>query len=148
MLSAVEILAVCFVVACLSIAFIPMRRHLIRRGGGAFDCAVRFGPLPTPGDAAGWSFAVGRYRDLTVDLYRVFSYSPRPRTSLARRGFDVVGRRDTAGEESRTLLPGWAVLECSAAGRVVELAMSTESMMAFLTWVEAAPPGWNISRVS
>ena len=48
MLSAVEILAVCFVVACLSIAFIPMRRHLIRRGGGAFDCAVRFGPLPTP----------------------------------------------------------------------------------------------------
>jgi len=148
MLSAVEILAVCFVVVCLSIAFIPMRRHLIRRGGGAFDCAVRFGPLPTPGDAAGWSFAVGRYRDLTVDLYRVFSYSPRPRTSLARRGFDVVARRDTAGEESRTLLPGWAVLECSAAGRVVELAMSTESMMAFLTWVEAAPPGWDISRVS
>ena len=148
MLSAVEILAVCFVVVCLSIAFIPMRRHLIRRGGGAFDCAVRFGPLPTPGDAAGWSFAVGRYRDLTVDLYRVFSYSPRPRTSLARRGFDVVARRDTAGEESRTLLLGWAVLECSAAGRVVELAMSTESMMAFLTWVEAAPPGWDISRVS
>jgi hypothetical protein len=148
MLSAVEILAVCFVVACLAVAFIPMRRHLIRRGGGAFDCAVRFGPLPSPGDAAGWSFAVGRYRDLTVDLYRVFSYSPRPRTSLARRGFDVVGRRDTAGEESRTLLPGWAVLECSAAGQVVELAMSTESMMAFLTWVEAAPPGWDISRVS
>ena len=148
MLSAVEILAVCFVVACLSIAFIPMRRHLIRRGGGAFDCAVRFGPLPAPGDAAGWSFAIGRYRDLTVDLYRVFSYSPRPRTSLARRGFDVVSRRDTEGEESRTLLPGWAVLECSAAGRVVELAMSTESMMAFLTWVEAAPPGWDISRVS
>jgi hypothetical protein len=148
MLSAVEILAVCFVVLCLSVAFIPMRRHLIRRGGGAFDCAVRFGPLPAPGDAAGWSFAVGRYRDLTVDLYRVFSYSPRPRTSLARRGFDVTARRDTAGEESRTLLPGWAVLECSAAGRVVELAMSTESMMAFLTWVEAAPPGWNISRVS
>jgi hypothetical protein len=148
MLSAVEILAVCFVVVCLAVAFIPMRRHLIRRGGGAFDCAVRFGPLPSPGDAAGWSFAVGRYRDLTVDLYRVFSYSPRPRTSLARRGFDVVGRRDTAGEESRTLLPGWAVLECSAAGQVVELAMSTESMMAFLTWVEAAPPGWDISRVS
>ena len=148
MLSAVEALAVCFVVLCLAVAFIPMRRHLIRRGGGAFDCAVRFGPLPHPGDAAGWSFAVGRYRDLTVDLYRVFSYSPRPRTSLARRGFDVVARRDTAGEESRTLLPGWAVLECSAAGRVVELAMSTESMMAFLTWVEAAPPGWDISRVS
>lgn len=148
MLSAVEILAVCLVAVCLSIAFIPMRRHLIRRGGGAFDCAVRFGPLPTPGDAAGWSFAVGRYRDLTVDLYRVFSYSPRPRTSLARRGFDVVARRDALGEEGRTLLPGWGVLECSAGGRVVELAMSAESMMAFLTWVEAAPPGWDISRVS
>ena len=148
MLSAVEFLAVLFVVICLAVAFIPMRRHLIRRGGGAFDCAVRFGPLPPTGDASGWSFAVGRYRDLTVELYRVFSYSPRPRTSLARRGFDVVGRRDTAGEENRTLLPGWTVLECSAAGAVVELAMSTESMMAFLTWVEAAPPGWNTSRVS
>ncbi|GAA2006490.1 DUF2550 domain-containing protein [Catenulispora subtropica] len=148
MLSAVEFLAITLVVICLALAFIPMRRHLIRRGGGAFDCAVRFAPIPTLGDASGWSFAVGRYRELTVELYRVFSYSPRPRTSLARRGFDVVGRREAVGEETRTLLPGWSVLECSAAGEAVELAMSPESMMAFLTWVEAAPPGWNISRVS
>ena len=148
MLSAVEFLAVCVVVLCLALAFIPMRRHLIRRGGGAFDCAVRFAPIPALGDASGWSFAVGRYRELTVELYRVFSYSPRPRTSLARRGFDVVGRREAAGEETRTLLPGWSVLECSAGGQAVELAMSPESMMAFLTWVEAAPPGWDISRVS
>lgn len=148
MLGAVEGLAVLVVVCCLATAFIPMRRHLIRRGGGAFDCAVRFAPIPALGDASGWSFAVGRYRDFTVELYRVFSYSPRPRTSLARRGFDVVGRREAAGEEGRTLLPGWSVLECSAAGEAVELAMSPESMMAFLTWVEAAPPGWNVSRVS
>ena len=148
MLSAVEVLAVLFVVACLAVAAIPMRRHLIRSTGGAFDCAVRFGPAPALGDASGWSFAVGRYTDLEVELYRAFSYSPRPRTSLARRGFDVVGRRDAAGEESRTLLPGWSVLECSAAGVSVELAMSSESMMAFLTWVEAAPPGWDVSRVS
>jgi hypothetical protein len=148
MLSAVEVLAVLLVVVCLAVAFVPMRRHLIRRGGGAFDCAVRFGPLPLVGDAAGWSFAIGRYTDVNVELYRVFSYSPRPRTSLARRGFDVVGRREAVGEETRTLLPGWTVLECSAAGEVVELAMSAESMMAFLTWVEAAPPGWDVSRVS
>lgn len=148
MLSAVETLAVIIVVICLAAAFIPMRRHLIRRAGAAFDCAIRFAPLPPPGEAAGWSFAVGRYRDLTVELYRVFSYSPRPRTSLARRGFDVVARREAAGEETRTLLPGWTILQCTAGGTVVELAMSTESMMAFLTWVEAAPPGWNISRVS
>jgi hypothetical protein len=148
MLSAVEFLAIALVVLALALAFIPMRRHLIRRAGGAFDCAVRFGPLPPVGDASGWSFAVGRYRDLTVELYRVFSYSPRPRTSLARRGFDVVGRREAVAEETRTLLPGWSVLECSAEGEPVELAMSPESMMAFLTWVEAAPPGWNISRVS
>ena len=148
MLSAVEYLAVTLVVLCLALAFIPMRRHLIRRGGGAFDCAVRFTPIPTPGDASGWSFAIGRYRDRTVELYRVFSYSPRPRTTLPRRGFDVVGRREAVGEETRTLLPGWSVLECSAEGEPVELAMSPESMMAFLTWVEAAPPGWNISRVS
>lgn len=148
MLSAVEFLAVALVILALALAFIPMRRHLIRRAGGAFDCAVRFTPIPPLGDASGWSFAVGRYRELTVELYRVFSYSPRPRTSLARRGFDVVGRREAVGEETRTLLPGWSVLECSAEGEAVELAMSPESMMAFLTWVEAAPPGWNISRVS
>ena len=148
MLSAVEFLAVLVVILCLAVAAIPMRRHLIRRAGATFDCAVRTAPSVHPGDAAGWSFAVGRYRDRAVELFRVFSYSPRPRTSLARRGFDVVARRDPAGEETRTLLPGWTILECSAAGAMVELAMSTESMMAFLTWVEAAPPGWNISRVS
>src|ERR1051326_1936597 len=102
MLGAVEGLAVVVVVCCLAVAFIPMRRHLIRRGGGAFDCAVRFAPIPAPGGAAGWSFAVGRYRDLTVELERGFSYPPRPRTSLARRGFDVVGRREALGEEVRT----------------------------------------------
>ncbi|MFD0638080.1 DUF2550 family protein [Catenulispora yoronensis] len=78
MLSAVEFLAIGIVILCLALAFIPMRRHLIRRGGGAFDCAVRFAPIPTLGDASGWSFAVGRYRELTVELYRVFSYSPAP----------------------------------------------------------------------
>jgi hypothetical protein len=125
-----------------------MRRHLLRRSGGTFDCAVRSTAGAFPGDAAGWSFAIGRYRDLTVELYRVFSYSPRPRTSLARRGFDVTGRRAAVGEETRTLLPGWSVLECEAGGDPVELAMSPESMMAFLAWVEAAPPGWNTSQVS
>ncbi len=148
MLSAVEFLAVVLVVLCLLVAAIPMRRQLIRRGGGTFDCAVRSVPGTFPGDPAGWSFAIGRYRDRTVELFRVFSYSPRPRTSLARRGFDVTGRREAVGEETRTLLPGWSVLECEAGGRPVELAMSPESMMAFLTWVEAAPPGWNTSQVS
>ena len=148
MLSAVEFLAVLIVVLCLLVAAVPMRRHLLRRTGGTFDCAVRHTPATHPGDAAGWSFAIGRYRDLTVELYRVFSYSPRPRTSLARRGFDVTGRRDAVGEETRTLLPGWSILECQAGGRPVELAMSPESMMAFLAWVEAAPPGWNTSQVS
>jgi hypothetical protein len=148
MLSAVEFLAVVIVVLCLAMAAIPMRRHLIRRAGATFDCAVRTTPSAHPGDAAGWSFAVGRYRDRAVELFRVFSYSPRPRTSLARRGFDVTGRRGTEGEETRTLLPGWSVLECEVEGRMVELAMSVESMMAFLSWVEAAPPGWDTSRVS
>jgi hypothetical protein len=148
MLSAVEVLAVLFVALCVAAVAIPMRRHLIRRGGGTFDCAVRLQPPSVLGDASGWSFAIGRYRDLTVELYRVFSYAPRPRTSLARRGFDVTGRREAAGEETRTLLPGWSVLECVAGGEAVELAMSPEAMMAFLTWVEAAPPGWNTSQVS
>ena len=148
MLSAVEVLAVLVVVVCLAVAAIPMRRHLIRRAGATFDCAVRTAPSTHPGDAAGWSFAVGRYRDRAVELFRVFSYSPRPRTSLARRGFDVTGRRAAVGEEARTLLPGWSVLECDADGRAVELAMSAESMTAFLAWVEAAPPGWDTSRVS
>jgi hypothetical protein len=149
MLSAVEFLAVVVIALCLAVAAIPMRRHLIRRAGATFDCAVRTVPAAHPGDASGWSFAVGRYQDLAVELFRVFSYSPRPRMSLARRGFDVVERREAAGEETRTLLPGWSVLECvEGSGRPVELAMAGESMTAFLAWVEAAPPGWNTSRVS
>jgi hypothetical protein len=152
MLDAAEVLAVVVVALLVCAVVIPLRRHVIRRGGGSFDCAVRV-QVPSAeavaaGEAAGWSFAVGRYRGLKVELFRVFSYSPRPRTSLARRGFDVTGRRDAVGEETRTLLPGWSVLECVAGGRTVELAMSPESMMAFLTWVEAAPPGWNTSQVS
>lgn len=152
MIADVEIVSLIVVVLCLAALAIPVRRHLLRRSGGAFDCAVRLQPpaaqAVAAGEAAGWSFAIGRYRDLQVELYRVFSYAPRPRASLARRGFDVTGRRPALGEEARTLLHGWSVLECVAGGDAVELAMSPESMMGFLSWVEAAPPGWNTSQVS
>jgi Protein of unknown function (DUF2550) len=185
-----EILAaLCLLVLC-AIGALFLRRVMIRRRGGTFDCSLRLTPaLPGatraaariggPGPAAplaaepaaeaesepvrgtgtpftaaavrdgrGWSYGIAQYGADRVDWYRIFSYAFRPAAVLTRRELEVVGRRDPEGTEELALFPGWTILDCRLGAGYAELALSEDALTGFLSWLEAAPPGQDVSRVS
>ncbi|MDT0341421.1 DUF2550 domain-containing protein [Streptomyces litchfieldiae] len=123
-----------------------VRRRLIQRPGGTFDCSARFSP-PRSGQSPGkgWLYGVARYNGDQVEWFRVFSYAPRPRRSLQRDRIQVRDRRHPHGEEELALLPGAVVLSCRHDGSDVELAMSEDALTGFLAWLEAAPPGQRVN---
>lgn len=183
MLTAVlEVLASLCLLVLLAIGALFLRRVMIRRRGGTFDCSLRLTPaLPgatraaarigaaappealesapvrgtgTPFTAAavrdgrGWSYGIAQYGADRVDWYRIFSYAFRPAAVLTRRDLEVVGRRAPEGTEELALFPGWTILDCRFGAGYAELALSEGALTGFLSWLEAAPPGQDVSRVS
>ena len=175
--------SLCLLVLC-AIGALFLRRVMIRRRGGTFDCSLRLTPAlpgatraaariggPAPGgepepesapvrgtgtpftaagvrDGRGWSYGIAQYGADRVDWYRIFSYAFRPAAVLARRELEVVGRRDPEGHEELALFPGWTILDCRLGAGYAELALSEDALTGFLSWLEAAPPGQDISRVA
>ncbi|OKK06547.1 hypothetical protein AMK26_11115 [Streptomyces sp. CB03234] len=123
-----------------------LRRRLIQRSGGTFDCSLRWN-VPDDGDVSGkgWVYGVARYSGDRIAWFRVFSYAPRPRRILERSGIEVLARRMPEGEEELALLSDSVVLGCLHHGRHVELAMSEDALTGFLAWLEAAPPGQRVN---
>ncbi|MFF9267537.1 DUF2550 domain-containing protein [Streptomyces rochei] len=142
-------LTVCGIVVALVVIGLfvfGLRRRLIQRSGGTFDCSLRW-DAPKEGDAGGkgWAYGVARYSGDRVEWYRVFSYSPRPRRVLERSAIEVAGRRLPEGEEELALLSDAVVLVCLHRGTRLELAMSEDALTGFLAWLEAAPPGQRVN---
>lgn len=133
-----DVLAALVVLALLALGGLALRRRLITRRGGTFDCSLR---LHEAAHGKGWVLGIGRYAGDVLEWYRVFSYSTRPRRSLARRHLQVVDRREPTGVEVFSLLAGAVIVPCRGEGGSVELAMSSEALTGFLSWVESAPPG-------
>ncbi|OEU86347.1 hypothetical protein DB35_12960 [Streptomyces abyssalis] len=147
-----------------------LRRRLLQRSGGTFDCNLRWNaPAPTvayaeepkadahsgsgPGSGGrpagrsgkGWAYGIARYNGDQIEWFRVFSYAPRPRRFLERNRIEVLQRRDPEGEEELALLSDAVILACSLYGTRVELAMSEDALTGFLAWLEAAPPGQRVN---
>ncbi|WP_078500319.1 DUF2550 domain-containing protein [Wenjunlia vitaminophila] len=165
MILALEVLGVVVAVALLGLFAFGLRRRLIQRSGGTFDCSLRL-RMPAdaeaqapalPGDAGdvlgetvepsgkGWVFGVARYSGDRVEWFRVFSYAPRPRRALERAEIEVLRRRTPRGQEELALLSGAVVLTCRHRGALLELAMSEDALTGFLAWLEAAPPGQRVN---
>ncbi|MYV91552.1 DUF2550 domain-containing protein [Streptomyces sp. SID1034] len=123
-----------------------LRRRLIQRSGGTFDCSLRWN-LPEVPDTSGkgWVYGVARYNGDRIEWFRVFSYAPRPRRVLERSAIDVVSRRVPEGEEELALLSDAIILGCTHRGTRLELAMSEDALTGFLAWLEAAPPGQRVN---
>ncbi|MEU5955463.1 DUF2550 domain-containing protein [Streptomyces sp. NPDC047525] len=123
-----------------------LRRRLIQRSGGTFDCSLRW-DAPEKGDTSGkgWGYGVARYNGDRIEWYRVFSYAPRPRRTLERSAIEVVDRRAPDGEEELALLSDAIVLGCLHRGVRLELAMGEDALTGFLAWLEAAPPGQRVN---
>ena len=107
-------------------------------------------PLSAAGVRAGrgWSYGIAQYENDRIDWFRIFSYAYRPAAVLTRRDLEVLSRRDAEDHEELALFPGWTIVECRFGTGLVELAMSPDALTGFLSWIEGAPPGQNVSRVS
>jgi hypothetical protein len=174
MVHAVVIVVAVLLAALAGLGAFAVRRRLIQRPGGTFDCSARLripevpvpvggslvadpdAPLPSgsapdpdsagsAGGGKGWVFGIGRYNHDSVEWFRVFSYAPRPRKVLKRSRIEVLHRRTPEGQEELALLSGAVVLTCLHAGEPVELAMSEDALTGFLAWLEAAPPGQRVN---
>ncbi|MCM2421680.1 MULTISPECIES: DUF2550 domain-containing protein [Streptomyces] len=134
--------------ALLGLFVFGLRRRLIQRPGGTFDCSLR--PAPADGEEVestgkGWVYGVARYSGDRIEWFRVFSYSPRPRRVLDRPAIEVLSRRPPQGQEELALLSDATVLLCAHRGTRLELAMSEDALTGFLAWLEAAPPGQRVN---
>jgi hypothetical protein len=174
MVLAVVIVIAVLLAALLGLGAFALRRRLIQRPGGTFDCSARLrmppmrapteaspdalpdpdAPLPSGSAIApvvvdnggkGWVFGIGRYNNDSVEWFRVFSYAPRPRRVLQRSRIEVLHRRTPEGQEELALLSGAVVLTCLHDGEPLELAMSEDALTGFLAWLEAAPPGQRVN---
>ncbi|MCW2774711.1 MAG: hypothetical protein JWN91_3037 [Nocardioides sp.] len=119
-----------------------IRRRLLSRNGGAFELSYR---VRTSRPGRGWLLGLGRYSGESLEWYRYFSLSPRPKRVLLRSELTFAGRRESAGVEQMSLYPDHVVIVCTTPVGNVELAMSPASLMGFQSWLESGPPGtdWN-----
>ncbi len=144
---ALDALAAAVVVVLAAITVLAIRRRVITRRGGTFDCSLRLRPARS---GKGWALGIGRYSGDTLEWYRVFSYATRPRHVMGRRELEIIDRRVPEGAEVFALLAGAVIVRCREAsdtgrdtgdsGKVVEFAMGEDALTGFLSWLEAAPP--------
>ncbi|MFJ3661547.1 DUF2550 domain-containing protein [Streptomyces sp. NPDC090119] len=142
-------LTVCGIVVALVVVglfLFGLRRRLIQRSGGTFDCSLRWDVAEQSDvNGKGWSYGVARYNGDRIEWFRVFSYALRPRRTLERSRIEVAGRRLPEGEEELALLSDAVILACVHQGVRLELAMSEDALTGFLAWLEAAPPGQRVN---
>jgi hypothetical protein len=117
-----------------------IRRSLLQREGG-FDMCLRLADSTWGG---GWVFGVGRYRGDDLEWFRTFSYGSRPKRLLSRPNLAVRGRREPDSEEAYDLPAGHLVFTCEVENSSLDVSMTESASMAFLAWLEAAPPGGHL----
>ena len=122
-----------------------LRRRTLSRHGGTFELSYR---VRSTRAGRGWLLGLGRYSGESLEWFRYFSLSPRPKRVLQRSDLSFVGRRESAGPEQMSLYPDHLIISCTTPDGAVELAMSADSLMGFQSWLEAGPPGtdWNQAR--
>jgi hypothetical protein len=115
-----------------------VRRRFLSRHGGTFELSYR-ARASHPG--RGWLLGLGRYSGETLEWFRIFSLSPRPKRSWQRGRLVYQGRRDPEGPEQLSLYPDHLVIACLTPEGEIELAMGPASLTGLQAWLEAGPPG-------
>ncbi len=120
-----------------------LRRRFLARHGGTFELSVREGRLD---DGRGWVLGLGRYRENSLEWYRIFSPLPGPKRTWRRNDLAVLSQRAPEGAEEFALYAGHVVVTCRTPRGEAELAMSRSSLTGLQSWLEAGPPGSRPSR--
>ena len=136
--------------AALAVLLFVIRVVALVRHGGAFDCSWRCvgrGATAGGGDAppSRWALGVAHVGSDALEWWRVFSLSPRPRSTWHRSALEVLERRSPEPGEAPVLFTGAMVVRCAqrsdgAFEQPFELAMSPDAYTGFASWLESSPP--------
>ena len=140
---ALDIVGLCLLLALLYGIALIVRRRLLARHGGTFELSYR---ARTEHPGRGWLLGIGRYSGQSLEWFRIFSLSPRPKRVWARDLLEYAGRRAPAGAEEMSLYAGHVVASCHYDDEPLEVAMSEASLTGFQSWLEAGPPGTDWDR--
>jgi hypothetical protein len=136
-------LATALVLLGVGFGSLVLRRIVLGREVGTFDCSMR---RDARAHVAGrWMLGLARYERDRLDWFRFFALSLRPARSLERHRLVILGRHAPSGPESQTILPGWVVVRCAYGAVTIELAMSEPAYNGLAAWVESAPPGQHVN---
>jgi hypothetical protein len=124
-------------------ALLVVRRRVLSRNGGTFELSVREGGSA---EGRGWVLGMGRYRENSLEWFRIFSPLPGPRRTWRRNDLKVLSQREPIGAEEFSLYAGHVVVVCRTPRGEAELAMSPSSLTGLQSWLEAGPPGSRPSR--
>jgi hypothetical protein len=120
-----------------------LRRRLLSRHGGTFELSFREGERA---EGRGWVLGMGRYREDSLEWFRIFSPLPVPKRAWRRNDLAVLSQRAPEGAEEFALYAGHVVVRCRTPRGDAELAMSPSSLTGLQSWLEAGPPGSRPSR--
>jgi hypothetical protein len=137
----IEIVVLVLVLLACLLAAIVFRRRFLLRGGGAIDMSLR---LRTRRIGRGWALGIARYGGDRLEWYRVFTLSPRPARVLPRAALAVSSQRPPEGPESLLVQAGAVIITCQFQGDEVQLAMNSEAVTGFMSWLESSPPGYTL----
>lgn len=115
-----------------------IRRRVLSRHGGTFELSYR---VRSEKAGRGWLLGLGRYSGDTLEWFRIFSLSPRPKRVWPRAELSYGGRRAPEGVEQVSLYPDHVVVSCTTPAGGLELAMGESSLTGFQAWLESGPPG-------
>ena len=87
-----------------------VRRRVLSRNGGTFELSFR---VRSERAGRGWLLGLGRYSGETLQWFRIFSLSPRPKRSWPRAELTYGGRRNPEGVEQMSLYPDHVVIWCT-----------------------------------
>ncbi len=124
------------VIALLAVVFV--RRRTIARGKILTVCGVR------RSGAARWRLGLVRFGTERLEWYSLGGLSLRPKFHWERTGLDLEAPSPLVGEQRIDELPEGMRVPCRYAGESFELALQMPAYMALRSWLEAAPPGYNV----
>lgn len=122
-----------------ALALLFVRRVVIARKGGTIDMSLRVSQRYPD---RGWAPGLARFVGDDLQWYRIFSFSPWPRTVLNRHDLVVASRREPNQPELLALAADSVVMQCKTRAVTVDVAMNSSALAGFLSWLEAAPPSY------
>jgi hypothetical protein len=137
-----EVLGAIVALLALAIGGLVLRRHVLTKEIGSFDCSMR---IEDPNGRLRWMVGVARYADDRLDWFNVFGFTLRPARRLSRPSLEILERRQPNSHDIYAVMPGWVVVRCDDDATVLELAMGQIAYNGFATWLESAPPGQGIT---